>query len=234
MALARTAASVAKRLRGRTGLFLPIVRPVFVHIPKTGGSSIGRMLTTAYWGQPQLVVSTTADREQAFAMPQEAFDRFAVYRGHFGPELATRVRSPFVFTFLRDPLDALLSNYSYARSLGRMTVSLDAFLERDDAFNMMTRALCSRCSADDAIAALERMNFVGLTEHFAEDAQNLFRLLGRRYVAPARANVTAERIHVHDLSPQQLQAAMRATEHDRRVYEWARDRRKDAGVSSVA
>jgi hypothetical protein len=106
------------RIRRLFGIDLPAIRPVFLHIPKTAGASIRRVLTERHARCWSVSVSVTGDMAKVRAMPDWKFRRCAFYAGHFGLETVDRVRSEkFVFTFLREPLDRVLSHYYYFRRL---------------------------------------------------------------------------------------------------------------------
>ena len=213
---------IVRNLRKISRVGLLEVQPVFLHIPKTAGTSLRRMMDQAFWGHPILNVPGGGPRrERIDRMPQSHFDRYSVYRGHFLPEFSRRVRNPFLFTFLRRPEDHLLSYYYHYLSLGLMTQTLEAFLEDSSSDNIMTRSLAGKPSAEDAIDALAAMDFVGLTEEFEEDATRLFEALGRKSVPAARWKVTEGRPAADDLPERVLQAVERRTGEDRKVYDWA-------------
>lgn len=105
-------------LRRLIGIGLPDVRPVFLHIPKIAGSSIHRVLAERYQRCWRVSVSVEGDMPRVWAMPEWKFRRCAYYAGHFGMETVNRVRTrKFAFTFLREPLDRVLSHYYYFKGL---------------------------------------------------------------------------------------------------------------------
>lgn len=217
---------IVRSVRMITRIGLLKVQPVFLHIPKTAGTSLRRMMDRAFWGQPIMnVPSGGPRRERIDRMSQSDFDRYSVYRGHFPPEFADRVRNPFVFTFLREPQDRLISHYYHYRPMGLVPASLEAFLDDDSSDNIMTRALAGRPSADAAIEALAAMDFIGLTEDFEADTKRLFNLLGRESTPQSRWKVTDDRPALDDLSTSVRCALERRTAEDRKVYEWGWQRR---------
>jgi hypothetical protein len=75
---------------------------------------------------------------------------------------------------------------------------------------------------DDAIAGLERCDFVGLTERLDESADWLARRLGWRDLGPVpRSNVTAVRRRREQLSGGEMEALMELTSVDRELYDLA-------------
>lgn len=90
-------------------------RPLlFVHIPRTGGTSITDLLLRALAGLPTLTVpnfwGASIDR-----VPE--LDTYEFVAGHFGMDVRERfARPPRVFTFLRDPFERVASLYDFGRS----------------------------------------------------------------------------------------------------------------------
>jgi hypothetical protein len=220
-ALRRPAAAVLRAFRYVTGVGLPDVRPVFISIPKTGSTSVARMLRTAYWGQPVLYLPDGDDRrERILRLPSKTFSRFGVYRGFFDVELAReRVPNPFIFTFLRHPVERLVSDLYYGPTKTRTQFSFENWNPGD--CNLMTRMLAGSASAQDAIEALSSMDFVGITERIDSDMARLLRRLGRPNVAVVRKNVNSARPASNDLPPKIRSLLEERTEADRKVYEWA-------------
>lgn len=218
----RPAAAVLRAFRNVTGVGLPDVRPVFISIPKTGSTSVARMLRSAYWGQPVLYLPVSGEgRERVLRMSRKAFDRFGVYRGFFDVFLARdRVSNPFIFTFLRDPVERLISDLHYGAVKIRTQISLEDWKPDGDC-NVMTQLLAGSADAEAAIEALSSMDFVGITERIDSDMPRLLQRLGRPNVAMVKKNVNRGRPASQDLSPKVRSFLNECTEADRKVYEWA-------------
>lgn len=217
----RPAAAILRGFRRATGIGLPHVRPVFISIPKTGSTSVARMLRTAYWGQPVLYLQIDGEgRERALQMSRRRFNSFGVYRGFFDVALArARVANPFVFTFLRDPVERLVSDLYYGPTKTGEAFSIEAWTPGD--CNNMTRMLVGDANADAAIEVLSSMEFVGITERIDTDMSRLLGRLGRPNVPEVRKNVNRGRPAVDDLPPRIRSLMLEATEADRKIYEWA-------------
>ncbi len=182
------------------------------------------MLRTAYWGQPVLYLPDGDDRrEPILRMPNKTFGRFGVYRGFFDVDLAReRVPNPFIFTFLRDPVERLVSDLFYGPTKMRTQFSIDDWNPGD--CNFMTQMLAGSTSADDAIEILSSMDFVGVTERIESDMSRLLAQLGRPNVPMESKNVNRERPKLADL-PSHIRSLMaERTEADRKIYEWALSR----------
>lgn len=108
---------VANRLRAAFTTF-PKTKPVFVHVPKTAGTSLRKTFRTVYVGLPAVRVSNGRKLARVREMPEREFQRAAFYSGHFGLETADRVAGgKLVFTFLRDPAERLASHYFHWRRI---------------------------------------------------------------------------------------------------------------------
>lgn len=82
-------------------------KAVFIHIQKTAGSSLVNLAKHQYG---QSVVSSHADFYNGYC------DEKAFISGHFGTHYARRyLGNRFAFTFLRDPIDRIISLYNFCR-----------------------------------------------------------------------------------------------------------------------
>jgi Sulfotransferase family len=200
---------------------LPDIRPVFISIPKTGSTSVARMLRTAYWGHPVLYLPWEGeDRERILRMPGSTFRRFGVYRGYFDIAFVKeRVPNPFVFTFLRDPQDRLVSDLYYFASKGGTRFSFENWMPGDH--NFMTRMLVGSTDADAAIEVLSSLDFVGVTERIGSDMPRLFSRLGKANVPVVVKHQTPERPALHQLPARIRSLLAESTEADQKIYDWA-------------
>ena len=200
-------------LRGHYGLkrILPSIfgawpdqRIVFLHIPKTAGSSINNYFRRRFGPGRSGRVAQVDDRNLNKDVWQEqlaAARRARFVFGHFGgavlPEIA---QDAFVFTFLRDPRERVLSAYSFFSShqdanFRREGLSLEDFLKSEDPylrnfldntqsrqlagyFDMAAQEVHPDSVVDRAMTVLESMGLVGFVDRFDEDFERLLRVHG--------------------------------------------------------
>ncbi len=196
---------------------------VFIHIPKSAGSSLQTMLEDSV-GSEALYKTHTLDQ-----LGPEDWSRYAVLSGHFDL-YQTRLAPlpPRLITMFRDPVERITSLYWYSRSITqaefeRTRVPIDAFAKSvgiEDFFysapphvrahfqNYATRLivggnLCegpfgfSLPDADILEIAKERvsnMTAFGLAERFEESTKYMFSVLGLRYPGEQQVNVLTDRM----------------------------------------
>lgn len=206
-----------RRLRQRAGrrhaARLAPQRGVFLHIPKCAGSSVHEAFITLL-GHPRTGRTAFVDDRSPEARLKLA--RGARYvGGHFGGAMLDRVgRDGVSFTFLRDPLDRVISAWRFARTLDRPTAlgaceTLEQALRSDDPEvlesidNVIARQLAAaydyRMALDvprdewvgRAAATLERLTYVGSVAGLSDDLSRIAALMGvGAPLAAARANRT--------------------------------------------
>lgn len=133
---------------------------IFLHIPKTGGTTLNRILerqysTTAYY-EDQVTDGDMNCREGVLALTELQKQEFRVFSGHFSFGIQDILPHPsWMITLLRDPVERLLSQYAHVARQpdhflhqhlageNERQVSLSAFLRADfvEADNAQVRAL---------------------------------------------------------------------------------------------
>ena len=208
-------------LAGEIDGFLAAAAPgdaplVFVHAPKTAGTSLRAELAARRQPEVHITVDHAdtsrrfADRMdaavQAFIEQAEAAPvRFASGHllGHHLPLIAAALPGARFVTLLRDPVARLLSDYRYSASprhpnhaafLARVP-SFAAYVERASERNKMAQhllppELVQRADPADCVAALlRRYAFVGVQEMYPISFRVLTALLGRPAWPSLRENV---------------------------------------------
>ncbi len=86
----------------------------FLHIPKTGGTSVGGMIARSF---PQRLICPAGHWDYIVRLPEEQLLGFQVFLGHYSACLSRFLDKPLnVFTFLRDPVERTLSHYGFIRT----------------------------------------------------------------------------------------------------------------------
>ncbi len=168
----------------------PGIELLSIHIPKTAGTSFRNILKGVYGEQGVVRVDIPIPDEVQnkelceVLIPRRLSRKARVLHGHFR---YNDIRREYkldsdvpVITWLRNPVDRVISNYFYLQKrlreimkekerriniLDRMQRSLMEFARLDVSRNRMTRFLDGR--------PLEEFLFVGLVEHFSEDLADL-------------------------------------------------------------
>ena len=151
---------------------------VFVHLPKTGGDTFSNFMEKFF--SHNNTRNGFSYRYPRGVDPKDGWDKVRFVYGHFDinfieNDLNFRDREFVYFTFLRNPMERLYSNYYYAN---RGKVTIKQWLQSDDYFveNLMTKYLgnaggksATEKNLEIAMKNLTRsdVNF-GITEHYDE------------------------------------------------------------------
>jgi hypothetical protein len=213
---------------------------LFVHVPKTAGSSLYSIFRTIL--KPPELLKLHPNGETLVrinALPKRHASRLKVLYGHVDTQLARQiVPLDQCVTLLRDPVDRLVSYYAFAKDMNSgshsdlarrtsITQWIDA-LRLPETDNGMVRRFsglpeadfghCTGKMLERAKANLAQFALVGLTERFDDFYALLAHRLGlpmRTYVA---AKVNAERPRFNQLPTETLAELERRNELDRELY----------------
>lgn len=213
---------------------------LFVHVPKTAGSSLYSIFRTIL--KPPELLKLHPNGETLVrinALPKRHASRLKVLYGHVDTQLARQIVPLHqCVTLLRDPVDRLVSYYAFAKDMNSgshsdlarrtsITQWIDA-LRLPETDNGMVRRLsglsdaafghCTVQMLERAKANLAQFAVVGLTERFDDFYALLahrLRLRMRTYVA---AKVNAERPRFDQLPAETLADLERRNELDRELY----------------
>lgn len=237
----------------------PGARPLFLHLPKTAGTTLVGILEREYAGRLHFRAYGPAGdwlRRLDGLTPAQRRE-LAFVAGHMAFGLHRELPGANVYlTLVRDPVERIVSHYHYIRSrpdgLGHAQAlegvsSLEDYV-RDSVFarivnNGQTRLLgsdlrCAGGSADAttlerACAVLERDDvIVGLQDRFDESLLLMVRALGWGYPAYRPENVGRNRPHVGDLPAETVALIRERNALDLELYEHAR-RRLERDLATV-
>jgi len=180
---------------------------VFIHVPKTGGSTFLSVLRRNFPASDVLLPDAQKDKnlvEIDQALTRLSAQHARSIHGHFPLSYRDRLPSNARYaTILRDPVQRQYSHYqwSYGRKLaaGKDWPVSKALGKGRLVDNLQTRMLSAledpftRPADDDllnaALAELERLAFVGLVERFPESMLLAQERLGLRHISYFRRNV---------------------------------------------
>lgn len=217
----------------------------FMHIGKTAGTSFFHLLCE----ELNDLAHFHASPEAFDKLIQKDLDNYKLITGHFSFNHTSRFRSDrYLITFLRDPVDRVLSNYYFLRNWDGVIndsncemvryakqLSLMEFLKCDNpqvesvtrnhqAYSIASdfrdlRKLSDRELRRKAIGNLELIDFIGITEEFEKSVEMLFSELGRSLsTSLERKNVTLNRLGVSGLKQEEMDLIMELNQIDMEVY----------------
>ena len=220
---------------------------LFLHLPKTGGISLRSVIFSNY--PPSVIYqiepsSPVRSIRHLKSLPKKDLARLRVITGHTLWGVHRILSQPFVYlTMLREPVERVLSLYSYVRSspthrlykeANALGISLQDFLRwdkvRHEVENQQTKLLAGRWSVnvtctDELLEMaknhLEKYMAVGLTERFADSLSLFAHVFGWRNVSVVRANVTAKRLRREDIDEDTLQFIAELNRCDMELYRLA-------------
>jgi hypothetical protein len=220
---------------------------IFLHIPKTAGSTVLRILEREYGRNAVLKAYDAHDADEVAAAVAGAKRFVRVLAGHFPFGIDEVLPAPSRYmTFFRDPVDRVRSHYDFVRTQpdhylhqAACSLTLSEYVRRCGAAepnNDQTRLLAgtgtarSSGTADPEMLPLaksnvDRLGAVGLTEEFDASLILLRRAFGWRRPFYVRRNVRRrEHRDVDRLSPD-IRAVIQAHNAlDVELFEYARDR----------
>lgn len=187
---------------------------IFMHIPKTAGSTLGNIIDRHYANNRLFVMIHDRDNDTFAAQPEDMRARVQMVRGmtYYGIHRVIPRESRY-FTLYRHPVDRVISQYFYVQrrkmrgNPSAKVQPLEAFLERNPFHTQMQLGLTvggdskgeARAQSLDsshisvARANLERhFSLVGTIDHFDEALVLMKHRFGWKNVAYARRNVAPE------------------------------------------
>jgi len=201
----------------------PVV--IFLHAPKTGGTTLVRIIERQYGSGSVLNLYDSSYGDELAAYPSEEIDRVRAIAGHFYFGVHTFIARPSVYiTLLRNPVDRVVSHYHFVRRspghylyTAATELSLSEFVVAcgpDEPNNDQTRLLAGRYQAEgtptnaDAMLAAARRNLrehvavVGITEEFDQSLLLMRRTFGWGRPFYVRENVSKKPSRSEAISPE--------------------------------
>jgi len=207
---------------------------VSIHIPKTAGTSFRNVLKGVYGKKSVIRFDIRSggkkiEVEQKQLKGSKLADNIRVIHGHFRyrdlVELVEIDESIPVVTWMRDPVERVISNYYYLAEilskelqeekkglniLAKMQRSLIEYARTEISRNRMYKFL-------DGMA-VDKFKFVGIQEHYEEDLEDLMQALGVESFPHYHVNVTTKK---HDVSEETIEEIKALNDLDMALYQEA-------------
>jgi hypothetical protein len=217
---------------------------IFLHLPKTAGSTLAYILERQYGSGGVLALYDSFFGEELVTVPQSQLERTKVITGHFYFGAHTFISKPSTYiTFLREPVDRVISHYYYVRRdpthylypLAR-EMSLREYVESCglcEPNNDQTRLLAGKdlatkdgaCSTDMLPVAKKNLQehfaVVGISEAFDQSLLLMKQVFGWRHPYYSRQNVSRHRIKNEDIPPKTIRTIHSYNELDCELYGYA-------------
>jgi hypothetical protein len=223
---------------------------IFLHIPKTAGSTLHRIIKRQYRPAHLYHVGSAADSLSTFQqLPEKQRGRIRFLMGHFEMGVEAWLPRPSTyFTILRDPITRIASYYAHVRRdpdhychqlVTTQKMDLETFVRSGaDVMvnNGQTRMIAGvlydipfgKCTPDILETAKhyldERFLFVALTEQFDESLLFMQSLLGWRTVYYASRNANPQANGNKLLTEAARQAILEVNQLDMALYAFASTR----------
>ena len=223
---------------------------IYLHIPKTGGSTFHTILRRNYPGKSTYnVFASSYDNPEVasfMALGKEQKAKIRLLKGHmpFGLHESLPNKSAYI-TFLRDPIERVISQYYYVKKsethehhrevhVGKMSIS--DFVEcgiitgmNNGQCRFLTGAVKRRPYNDsEGLFEEAKLNidshfsWVGITERFDESILTLQESIGWQYLPVyIKQNVSKIRKKATQFSNQELDVIRTYNSEDIKIYEYA-------------
>ena len=208
---------------------------IFLHIPKTGGTTLNSIFTREYTVK-EFHNHDLFDRKVIpfSELNEDHKRRINAISGHHFYGVHEFFNKPYrYFTMLRHPVDRVLSLYYYLKEnnyagyewMERMT--LEEFIEASpEAHNNQTTLLCGFLTNPDVELAKERLksfDIVGVTELFDESLYLLKKTFKWKNIDYRRVNITKFRLKKEELPEETIKLIEKYNEMDLEVYLYAKE-----------
>lgn len=208
---------------------------IFLHIPKTGGSTLNSIFTRQYtekefhnhdyFDQKVIPLSELNEGHKK---------RINAVSGHHFFGVHEFFDKPYhYFTMLRHPVDRVLSLYYFLKEKNypgyewMKDMTLEEFIETSpEANNNQTTLLCGYQTTPDVILAKERIDsfdMVGITEFFDESLYLLRKNFNWRDIHYKRVNITKSRLSKDDVPDATIKLIEKYNAMDIAVYNYGKE-----------
>jgi hypothetical protein len=206
---------------------------IFMHVPKTGGTTLSHVLRRYSTRESRV------DHDSYLSIPRKIGTLSAKERariswilGHYAYGIHAGFKgTPTYFVLLREPVERVLSNYSFLLTYPGSEYLRDWSPERfadehPEGSNLQVKMLCGPDVAPDLEVAKRRLEgfaAFGLTERFDDSLQLLKARFGWEDMRYRTENVTQGRLRQEQLSDRVLAIIRRRNALDTELFAFATD-----------
>ncbi|TIH19990.1 sulfotransferase [Marinifilum sp. JC120] len=214
----------------------------FLHIPKTAGTTLNHIFAAKF---PEETICSVYSKEEFDFFKKittKELERIKLVQGHVFVHDFDEFFSGFMgknaFTFLREPVSRVVSEYNFLRTwpgnhlynyLNEEKVTLAEYVssQRPELIyrgkNLMTRSLCGavdddRTMLERAMENLQRLHLVGITERFDESLLMLKKMMNLENVLYEKHNVRKKK---KEITEEDVAVVREYNEQDIELYNFA-------------
>jgi hypothetical protein len=217
---------------------------IFLHLPKTAGTTLAHILARQYGDAALLRLYESTSGEELASIPRSQLDGVRVVLGHFsfGAHRFIPYPTPYI-TVLREPIARVISHYSFVRrspthylydtarrlSLGEFVVACGLDEPNNDQTRLLAGYNCGPASVASAEEMLARARqhlrdyvaVAGLTEDFDRSILLMKHAFGWKTPYYARENVSGWRLPWRGVSDETLGVIAAHNQLDLELYHFA-------------
>ncbi len=215
------------------GYFRKYPVAVFHHMPKCGGSSINDVLANWFYlvndYRPGIKLTPRSEFYLENKIDLKRLNAKYCLCSHFEwdgnylhqryPKILEEKRKYMIFTFIRDPLQLMISLYYFERKRGgNINVTLEEHL-----LNREPNYIANRipCNESNYLEALDRYFFIGVTEKLQYSLDLLANRLNKKALKVPRVNRTKRDEQEHKLSKGTIERFKERNQLDYKIYNYA-------------
>lgn len=205
---------------------------IFMHIPKTGGTTLNSIFKEQYL-QSEIFDhdSYMGKMMQLDELPLEAKNNIRAVAGHYFYGIHQHFSKSFnYFTMLREPVDRVISSYYFLQDYpgyeGVKNMTLEEFAVRGpESANLQTLMVSGELELPNlskAIDNLKTFTVVGVTELFNETLYLLKNVYGWDNIYYSKKNITKNRPLKEEIPPRVIEIIKQSNALDIELYNFAK------------
>jgi hypothetical protein len=167
---------------------------VFVHVPKTAGTTFIKLLDKIYKGRTARDYKDQKGNKNNY-IRKKPWNKCNIIYGHFSSNKYKHLKRPQI-SFVRDPIERVISEYFYKANEAK---NIRDYIKNKRIF--AASEVKNINVINSYIIDIDRFKFIGLTERFDESLDRLEKIFDvkfPRYVIKSKENKKKKRISTKD------------------------------------